>query len=80
MKSGLQKQVLNLYRRLLRTASNQNLPTVRESLKQFIRKEFKEKRNEINYKDISSVEHQIRLGERRLEFFREHLNLKKFEF
>jgi hypothetical protein len=80
MKSGLQKQVLNLYRRLLRTASEQTVPTVRHNLKQFIRKEFKSKANEINSKDISSIEHQIRFGERRLEFFEEHFNLKKFSF
>lgn len=80
MKSGLQKQVLNLYRRLLRTASKQTVPIVQDNLKQFIRREFKEKAKEINFKDISSIEHQIRLGERRLEFFKEHLNLKKFSF
>jgi len=80
MKSGLQKQVLNLYRRLLRTASKQTVPKVKENLKQFIRKEFNSKANEINLKDISSIEHQIRLGERRLEFFEEHLNLKKFSY
>lgn len=80
MKSGLQKQVLNLYRRLLQTASKQEIPSVRNNLKEFIRKEFKEKSKEINQKDISSIEHQIRLGERRLEFFIEHFNLKKFSF
>lgn len=80
MKSGLQKQVLNLYRRLLRTASKQTFPIVRDNLKQFIIKEFKVKAKEINSKDISSIEHQIRLGGRRLEFFKEHLNLKKISF
>ena len=80
MKSGLQKQVLNLYRQLLRTASNQSIPAVQENLKKFIRIEFKRKAKEINSKDISSIEHQIRRGERRLEFVKVHVNIKKFSF
>ena len=80
MKSGLQKQVLNLYKRLLKTASKQEIPAVQINLKEFIRKEFKTKAKVINSKDISSIENQIRIGERRLEFFKEHLNIKKFTF
>lgn len=80
MKSGLQKDVLSLYRSFLRTAKEQSVPSVRENLKQFIRQEFKNKATLINKKDISGIEHQMTLARRRLEFFKEHKSIKKFTF
>lgn len=80
MKSGLQKDVLSLYRSFLRTAKEQSVPLVRENLKQFIRQEFKNKATLINKKDISGIEHQMTLARRRLEFFKEHKSIKKFTF
>lgn len=80
MKSGLQKQVLSLYRQLLKASSAQSNPSVRDSLKQYFRNEFKSKALELSYKDITAIEHQIRLGERKLDFLKEHLSLKRFSF
>lgn len=80
MKSGLQKQVLSLYRQLLKTSSNQASSAVRQNLKQFFQKEFKSKAKEISYKDICSIEHEIRVGERKLEFLKEHPSIKGFKF
>ena len=80
MKSGLQKEVTSLYRNFLRTANEQSVPSVRENLKQFLRREFKSKAAEINPKNINGIEHQMRLARKRLEFFTEHKSIKKFTF
>lgn len=80
MKSGLQKEVISLYRNFLRTAKEQSVPSVRENLKRFLAREFKSKATEINTKDINGIEHQIRLARKRLEFFKEHKSIKKFTF
>ena len=80
MRSGLQKDVLSLYRNLLRAANAQFHCSVRENLKKFIRHQFKSKATQINPKDITAIEHQMRLARRRLEFFEEHKSIKKFTF
>lgn len=80
MKSGLQKEVLALYKNFLQIANQQSVPSVRDNLKQFLRREFKCKANEIHPKDINGIEHQMRMARKRLEFFKGHKSIKSFKF
>ena len=80
MKSGLQKQVVSLYRNLLRVTRLQEVPSVRFSLREFFKKEFKRKSTEIGAKDIQAIEHEMRIEKKKLEFFKEHTKIKRISF
>lgn len=80
MKSGLQKDVLSLYRQFLKIARLQQFPNVRVSLKELVKKEFKVKAQEINERNIQAIEHELRIGRKKLEFFKEHPKIKKISF
>ena len=79
MKSGLQREVLSLYRELLKTSKKQICP-VQIPLNSIIRQEFKIKSREIDKKDLTTIEYQLRIGRKRLEFFKEHSSIKKITF
>jgi len=80
MKSGLQKDVISLYRNLLRVTRLQKFPSVRASLKELIKREFRGKASEIGEKNISVIEYELRIGRKKLEFFEEHTKIKKISF
>ena len=80
MKSGLQKDVLSLYRRLLRVTRLQQFPPVRGPLKEFVKREFRGKAGEIGEKNIQAIEHELRIGRKKLEFFEEHTRIKNISF
>lgn len=65
--SGLQKDVLSLYRRCLRAARIKPRET-RPNFEAFARREF-EKHLEVDKKDFSAVEFFIRKGTRQLETY-----------
>jgi len=65
--SGLQKDVLSLYRRCLR-ACRQKPADTRPNFESFTRKEF-EKTRTLNKKDFSTIEFLLRKGTRQLEIY-----------
>jgi len=67
-KSGLQKEVLALYRRALRMV-NSKQPPARPKFRLFVRYTFHMNASSISPRDISAVEHLVRKGERQLEVY-----------
>ncbi|EME89552.1 uncharacterized protein MYCFIDRAFT_26785 [Pseudocercospora fijiensis CIRAD86] len=65
--SGLQRDVLSLYRQCLRTARKKPAST-RENFKNFARREF-EKNLGMDRKDFGAIEFLLRKGHRQLEVF-----------
>jgi len=57
--SGLQKEVLSLYRTLLREAQKKDTA---EDVMAYCRKEFRKKSLDIPNKDFRTIEHNIRSG------------------
>lgn len=80
MKSGLQKDVLSLYRNLLKAARLQQFPAVRDSLKELVKREFKVKATEIGQRNVQAVEYELRIGRKKLEFYTEHNKIKNISF
>ncbi|KAI0260218.1 hypothetical protein BC834DRAFT_901717 [Gloeopeniophorella convolvens] len=66
--SGLQKEVLSLYRRALRMVRTKP-PTTRDKFHLFVRYSFKTQAAAISPRSLSSVEHLIRRGKRQLETY-----------
>lgn len=62
--SGLQKQVLNLYRRCLRAANKKE--DSERSIK-FVKEQFRKNSNEIDRKEFQRIEYYIRKGEKQLK-------------
>jgi succinate dehydrogenase assembly factor 1 len=69
MRSGLQNQVLQLYKGFLREISRKDTQ-VQEKFKLYIKKEFLA-RKDIPRKDIDSIEYYLRLGRKQLEIFKD---------
>jgi len=67
-RSGLQTQVLALYRSFLRVSKSKD-PSPDSELTSFIRREFR-KYAKIHRFDSANIEYRIRLGERQLERLR----------
>lgn len=67
--SGLQRDVLSLYRNCLRAARTKP-PDARPNFKAFARKEF-ERHKALDKKDFSAIEFFLRKGNRQLEIYRE---------
>ncbi|KAK6463387.1 hypothetical protein DFJ63DRAFT_286198 [Scheffersomyces coipomensis] len=63
--SGLQREVLKLYRNCIRTIKTKPIDT-QDHWRQFIREEFK-KNQHISKKQFNVIEHLIRVGHRRFE-------------
>ncbi|KAF8798945.1 hypothetical protein BYT27DRAFT_7121978 [Phlegmacium glaucopus] len=67
-KSGLQKDVLSLYRRALRMV-NTKPDSVRPKFRLFIRFSFHTNASKVSPRNISSVEHLLRKGTRQIELY-----------
>lgn len=65
--SGLQRDVLSLYRRCLRAARTKPADT-RPNFQRFARKEF-DRHLDLDRKDFGAVEFMLRKGERQLEMY-----------
>ena len=68
--SGLQRQVLSLYRKLLRTSNQKDPYSFTESLKNpdsmtfTVKVKFREKAMSLNKRDVNRIEYSIRQGEK----------------
>lgn len=67
--SGIQRDVLSLYRRCLRAARTKPTDT-RPNFEHFARREFDKARG-LDKKDFSAIEYMLRKGERQLETYSE---------
>lgn len=67
--SGLQRDVLSLYRQCLRVARKKPTET-RKHFEQFARQEF-DKNLSIGKKDFSAIEYMLRKGQRQLEIYKD---------
>ncbi|KAI1789619.1 hypothetical protein LXA43DRAFT_559646 [Ganoderma leucocontextum] len=67
-RSGLQKEVLSLYRRALRMA-NAKPPAVQPKFRLFVRYTFKTQAAAVSPRDIAAIEHMLRRGRRQLETY-----------
>lgn len=65
--SGLQKEVIHLYRQCVRTAFKKPVEN-RPNFVRYIRTEFGKYRD-LPRKDFSTIEHLLRVGNRRLEMY-----------
>ncbi|AMD21258.1 HEL022Cp [Eremothecium sinecaudum] len=68
--SGLQRDVLHLYRRSIRIAYTKSASTTPHFIK-FARSEFDKYRN-ISRKEFSTIEHLLRVGNKRLDLYSSH--------
>ncbi|KAI0034643.1 hypothetical protein K488DRAFT_77140 [Vararia minispora EC-137] len=66
--SGLQKEVLALYRRALRMVRTKP-PETRDKFRLFARYQFKTQATAISPRNLNAVEHLIRKGRRQLETY-----------
>ncbi|KAF4590151.1 hypothetical protein EYR40_009451 [Pleurotus pulmonarius] len=67
-KSGLQKEVLALYRRALRMASTKP-PSAQPRFFLFVRFTFRQQSASVSSRDVAAIEHLIRKGRRQIEAF-----------
>jgi succinate dehydrogenase assembly factor 1 len=65
--SGLQKQVLALYRRSLRAAAALQAPDARQQAFDYVRTEFRAKASSVNKLDVQRIEYLLRQGAKRLD-------------
>ncbi|MCJ1305389.1 hypothetical protein MMC08_008203 [Hypocenomyce scalaris] len=65
--SGLQKEVVSLYRKCFREARKKPAD-VRENFRNYARTEFK-KNTALDKKDFSAIEYLLRKGQRQLEIY-----------
>ncbi|KZF24644.1 hypothetical protein L228DRAFT_245630 [Xylona heveae TC161] len=65
--SGLQKEVLALYRRCLREAAKKPIES-RDNFKAFARSEFR-RNTAMDKRDFGAIEYLLRKGERQLEMY-----------
>ena len=79
--SGLQKQVLSLYRRCLRAALAKP-PEVREEAVTFVRNEFRTAAKEVKRHQFRTIEFMLRSGEKQLKALSRPgtVGFSKFEF
>ncbi|CAL1713127.1 unnamed protein product [Somion occarium] len=67
-RSGLQKEILALYRRALRMVRTKPPPT-QEKFRLFVRYAFKTQATALSPRDVSAIEHLLRKGRRQLETY-----------
>ncbi|KAH9986617.1 hypothetical protein BJV77DRAFT_950845 [Russula vinacea] len=66
--SGLQKDVLALYRRALRMVRTKP-PSSRDKFRLFVRYNFKTQASSVSPRSVSTIEHLIRRGQRQVETY-----------
>ncbi|KAI0071697.1 hypothetical protein K474DRAFT_1568039, partial [Panus rudis PR-1116 ss-1] len=66
--SGLQKEVLSLYRRALRMVRTKP-PTAQPKFRLFINYTFKTQSRTLSPRDVSAIEHLLRKGKRQVEMY-----------
>ncbi|KAI0372162.1 hypothetical protein BV20DRAFT_940170 [Pilatotrama ljubarskyi] len=67
-RSGLQREVLSLYRRALRMV-NTKPPSSQPKFRLFVRYSFKTQATAVSPRDISTIEHLLRRGRRQIEMY-----------
>lgn len=68
MTTGLTRQVLQFYRRCLRTARTKPTAT-RPHFERVIKNEFRKSQQSVSKKDFGTIEFLLRMGERKLETY-----------
>ncbi|KAI9058361.1 hypothetical protein FKP32DRAFT_1606788 [Trametes sanguinea] len=66
--SGLQREVLALYRRALRMV-NTKPPAAQSKFRLFVRYSFKTQATSVSPRNISTIEHLLRRGRRQIEMY-----------
>ncbi|PFH54079.1 hypothetical protein AMATHDRAFT_136135 [Amanita thiersii Skay4041] len=72
--SGLQREVLALYRRALRMVATKP-PATRPKFRLFVQHSFRTNATNLSPRDVSAIEHLLRKGRRQLEVY-EHASVK----
>ncbi|KAF9077825.1 hypothetical protein BDP27DRAFT_1282933 [Rhodocollybia butyracea] len=67
-RSGLQRDVLNLYRRALRMVKTKP-PSTQDKFSLYIRYTFRLNASSVSPRDVSAIEHLLRKGKRQLEMY-----------
>ncbi|KAH9891649.1 hypothetical protein C8Q73DRAFT_81518 [Cubamyces lactineus] len=67
-RSGLQREVLSLYRRALRMV-NTKPPAAQPKFRLFVRYSFKTQAAAVSPRDVSTIEHLLRRGRRQIEMY-----------
>ncbi|KAI0761937.1 hypothetical protein BD413DRAFT_485215 [Trametes elegans] len=67
-RSGLQREILALYRRALRMV-NTKPPAAQPKFRLFVRYSFKTQATAISPRDIATIEHLLRRGRRQIEMY-----------
>ncbi|KAJ3894290.1 hypothetical protein GG344DRAFT_41292 [Lentinula edodes] len=73
-RSGLQKDVLSIYRRALRMVKTKP-PSTQNKFSLYIRYTFRSNASSVSPRDVSAIEHLMRKGKRQLEMY-EHPSVK----
>ncbi|KIK52048.1 hypothetical protein GYMLUDRAFT_180533 [Collybiopsis luxurians FD-317 M1] len=73
-KSGIQKDVLSLYRRALRMVKTKP-PSTQDKFSLFVRYTFRQNASSVSPRDVNAIEHLMRKGKRQLEMY-EHPSVK----
>ncbi|KAF1982335.1 hypothetical protein K402DRAFT_340512 [Aulographum hederae CBS 113979] len=68
--SGLQRNVVSLYRQCLRACGKKPIET-RDNFRRFVRNQFRENAAGIDKKDFAAIEYMIRKGQRQLEIYKD---------
>ncbi|KAK7469240.1 hypothetical protein VKT23_003727 [Stygiomarasmius scandens] len=69
-KSGLQKDVLNLYRRALRMVKTKPVSS-QHKFSLFVRYTFRTNASSVSPRNVSAIEHLLRKGKKQLELYEE---------
>ncbi|CAA7029005.1 unnamed protein product [Microthlaspi erraticum] len=65
--SGMQKQVLSLYRGFLRAARSKTTQEDRKRIETIVSNEFRQKSKEVDRKNFQYIEYLLRLGTKQLD-------------
>lgn len=65
--SGMQKQVLSLYRGFLRAARSKTTQEDRKRIETIVSSEFRQKSKEVDRKNFQYIEYLLRLGTKQLD-------------
>jgi succinate dehydrogenase assembly factor 1 len=65
--SGLQKQVLKLFRDFLRTIRTKDDPVKRDEMRSIVCSEFRKNAKEVAVRDYNKIEYLLRRGSRQLD-------------
>ncbi|EGN92144.1 hypothetical protein SERLA73DRAFT_117784 [Serpula lacrymans var. lacrymans S7.3] len=70
-KSGLQREVLSLYRRALRMVRTKP-PATQPKFRLFVQHNFRILASSISPRDVEAIEHLLRRGRRQIEMYEDH--------